>query len=57
MEFEDWVDWRNVSMQRFWYWYFTRVVPKKVGPAGGWIKHELDIVLACEWEIQEYDAV
>lgn len=56
MQLKDWLDWQKNSMERFWFWYNTQVIPKKVGPEGGWAMYYLTIVLNTEWEIQEYDA-
>lgn len=56
MQLKDWLDWQKNSMERFWFWSNTQVIPKKVGPEGGWAMYYLTIVLNTEWEIQEYDA-
>lgn len=59
MQFEDYVNWRNSSMRRFWQWYMAKF--DMYSPAYRIQKANarafLTSVIEREWEIQEYDAI
>lgn len=45
MNFDAWVECKNISMENFWFWYNTPGVPQK---------ECLAEIFECEWEIQEW---
>lgn len=53
MQFEDYVGWRNRSMQHFWHWHNYTGTYKGLSKAH--VRASLAAVLEIEWEIQEYE--
>lgn len=53
MTFEDYINWRNRSMQHFWKWYTYTGVYKGLSKANA--RASLTAVIERELEIQEYE--